>query len=270
MTDKQATIFGTKVPTVHLPDDIVECADGSECRYGDALADCRGELHSSEEARHDADVAIVTEVLDGYAEWAEEYCTGNSDYPDCYAYVVQERRHDWDGRVKEWIEGEYGDIAGYTPFEGYIDEVVAKVCDELDAGFDCEPEYTRDSYGAYSGSGCCLDSFDIGEHEDQVDINGCDELKALHDDGRLDDILDDYNGETYVSRSRRRVKNEETGYYECVGRETYMPYEHDAKHPCFCIYTNISGQWYWVVDAERMAELVCAAILECNGYADED
>jgi hypothetical protein len=60
----------------------------------------------------------------------------------------------------------------------------------------------------------------------------------------------------YVSRNRRREKNEKTGYYECVGRETYMPYDHCADHPCFEVMTNPGGQWHYVVSADDMRGLV--------------
>jgi len=170
--------------------------------------------------------------------------------------------------VREWIENKYGDFFGGTSFDDCIEEIVAMVCEELDGDSDCEPEYTRSDYDAYSGKGCCLDSFSIGEHEDQIEINGHDVLRVLHERGDLDDVLDDVNCGVCVNRNCQREKNEETGYYENVGRETYMPYEHNREYPTLLIYTNVSGQWRFVVPADRMEELVCAALLEYHGYAE--
>jgi hypothetical protein len=265
-TEKQMMTDGTLVPTVRLADDIVECVDGSECRHGDTYYDCEGEAHNSDEDKHDRDVEVVSDILDAHGKWAEEYCTENTDYADGYSHIVDEGRHNWtgcDGPVHEWVEDEYRDI---VDFDDCIKEIVEKVCEELDGNFDCEAEYTRSDYDAYSGPGCCLGSFDIGEHEEQIDINENDVLRVLHEEGGLDDVLDDVNCDVYVNRDRRREKNEETGRYEYVGRKTYMPYDHHREHPDLLIYINISGQWQFVVDADRMGELVCEALLEYHGY----
>jgi len=268
MSEMQMTLDGALVPTAPHVDDIVVCVDGSECRHGDALFDCEGGAHRTDEDRHDRDVQVVSDFLDEVGKWAEDYCTGNSDYPDAYSCLINEGCHDWDDDVREWIENEYGDECGHTNFDDYIEEIVEKVCEELDGEFDCEAEYNSNEYAAYSGSGCCLGSFDIGEHEEQIEINGHDVLRVLHERGDLDDVLDDVNCDVYINRDRRREKNEETGYYEPVGRETYMPYEHNREHPDLLIYVNISGQWQWVVPADRMEELVCEALLDYHGYTE--
>jgi hypothetical protein len=44
-----------------------------------------------------------------------------------------------------------------------------------------------------------------------------------------------------------------------------MPYEHDREHPDLLIYVDVSGQWQFVVPADRMNELVGDALLECYG-----
>jgi hypothetical protein len=271
MTDKQATIFGTKEPVAPHPSDVVECSDGTECSRLEALVDCRGGYHRTEEDRHEADVAIVTEVLDAEAKWCEDYCTENEDYADGYFCIVSEGSHRWDDPVKEWVEDNVDELIGPADFDNCdypVDELVAIICDELDAGYDCEVKYNCDSYGRYYGPGCCLDGFKIEEYETQVDINGRPELEVLHDAGRLDDVLDDVNCDLYISRSCRREKNEETGHYENVGRKTYMPYERDYEYPHFLGYVSISGGWDFVVPNERMEELLCKAIVKWAGYDD--
>jgi hypothetical protein len=271
MPELQATIFGDLVPTCAHPNDTVECSDGTDCLLRDAFVDCRGEYHSDETDQHDANVAIVTDVLDGVGKWAEEYCTENTDYVDGYFCLVDEMSHDWPERIEEWFSDLCYNGEGYEDYEDdneFLAELVAAVCEAIDVGFDCEPEYDANEYACYSGPGCCLWSFDIGEHEEQVDISYYDELQALHDAGELDDVLDDVNCDVCVSRRRRREKNEKTGNYEPVGRETYMPYDHDADHPTFEVYTNPGGQWRFVISAERMGELVQEAIATLNGCGE--
>jgi hypothetical protein len=262
-TEKQMLTDGSFVPTRPHNDDVVVCVDGSECRHGDAYFDCKGEAHRNEEDKRERDVEIVSDFLDECGKWAEAYCTENEDYADGYSCIVDEDHHGWATRVREWIEDEYRDIAD---FDDYIEDVVAKVCEELDGSSECDLEFGHNEYAAYSGSGCCLGSFAIGEHEEQIEINEHDVLRVLHEEGGLDDVLDDVNCDVYVSRNHRREKNEETGYYENVGRETYMPYEHRSEHPDLLIYIGISGQWQFVVPADRMEELACEALLEYHGY----
>jgi len=264
--ERQMMLDGSLVPTAPHNDDVVVCSDDSECRHGDAIFDCAGGAHRNEEDRHDREVTIVSDLLDTFGKWAEEYCTENTDYADGYDCIISENQHEWIAHVREWIENEHGDIYGHTDFDDYVEEIVEKVCDGLDDSSDYEPEYAYSDYSAYSGDGCCLGSFGIGEFEDQIEINGQDVLAALHERGDLDDVLDDVNCDVYVNRRRQREKNEETGRYEYVGRETYMPYEHNSEHPDLLIYTNISGQWQFVVPADRMEELVCDALLSYNGY----
>jgi hypothetical protein len=271
MTEKQATIFGTNEPVATHRDDVVECSDGSNCSRKEAFADCRGEYHCTEQERRDADVLIVEDVLDGVVKWAEGYCTENSDYADGYFCCVSETSHEWSGPIEEWVEYGAEDILGHVDLadtDGLVDSVVSYISENLDAGFDCEPEYNHTDYSNYSGDGCCLWGFKIEEHEEQVDISCFDELKDLHDQRRLDDVLDGVNCDAYVNRNRRREKNEETGYYENVGRKTYMPYDRDDENPTFEVCFTIRGGWDFVVSAERMTELVGNALLDYHGYAD--
>jgi hypothetical protein len=268
MTEKQATIFGALEPVAPHRDDVVECSDGSDCSREEALADCRGEYHRTDEERHDADVTIVEEVLDEAVKWADDYCTGNSDYPDGYFGIVDELSHEWPDRVEEWVRNEWGDYYGRTELDDCIGEVVKMVCAELDADFHCEPEYNGSDYSGYSGDGCCLWGFKIEENEEQIGVLDSPELSVLHEQRRLDDVLDSVNCDAYVSRSQRREKNEETGYYENVGRQTYMPYPHNEEYPTFEIYHGVSGGWDFVVSAEDMNRLLSNAILEYHGYAE--
>ncbi len=274
MTIERQKTFGDTVgmaqdvPTQSHRDDWVECSDGSVRRNEDVLRDCRDNAHGSEEAQHEADVEIVTEVLNAVNEQVTEYCTENSDYADAYSHIISEVSHEWPDRVKDWVKNNYHDRMGYGRFDDCLDKLVDAMCEHLDGAWDCEAEYSANEYADYSGPGGCLWGTDIGEEEEQIDISCFDELQELHNQGRLDDVLDDVNCDAYVSRSKRRVKNEETGYYEEVGRKTYLSGINPDVCPCLMIYHSPGGRWDWIVSVDRMDELVALAIIDLVRKAD--
>jgi len=250
------------VPVGPHHDDVIVCSNGAECSRSEAFYDCRNNPHFTEKDRLDADVAIVTDILDGADQWVCDYCTGNVDYADGYDCIVSERRHNWPDRIEEWLRANYGDIYGHTDFDDRMQDVVEFICDRLEDHDYFEPIYGANDYAAYSGEGLCLDSFGIREIEEQTDISAFSELQILHDSKKLDDILDYYKGDAYIDRSKRRVKNEETGYYEYIGRETYDPYNSDC--PSITTYHNPGGQWHFIVPMDCMKDIVMDALLENN------
>lgn len=262
--DKQRNLFTNELePVAKHRGDIVECSDGTTQSILDAFEDIEGVYHSCEDDRLEREVEIVQDVLTKVVEWNEEYATSHTDFVGAYAHIVDETSHDWFGIVESWVEDNYPHHKHpYTSAwdKDVIEKITEYVCENLEGSYDCEEEYCSSEYAAYSGSGCCLWGFDIGEQEEQIDISCHDELQELHNAGRLDDCLDQLEREFCISRSRRREKNEETGKYEEVGRKTYMPYPHHAKHPCFEIYTMPGGRWDFIVPVSRMKELVAEAI----------
>ena len=237
------TVVGMEpiVPCRPHCDDIVVDADGNEMRRGDAYLDCRGHAHCSEDDRDDANLTIVEEILNGVNEWVREYCTENGDYASGYDHIVQEVSHDWPGPVEEWIRDNYD----------YSDEVVSQlvdaVCDALDGSYDAEAEFNRNEYACYSGDGCCLWGTDIGEYEEQVDVNTFPEFVALAESGELVDLLERVNCDAYVSSSGLQWLKR----HLAEGRD----------YPCFYTYHCPGGRWDWVVPAGRMRELVSEAIV---------
>lgn len=285
------------VPSARLADDMVETLEGGLVRHADAVYDCQGHAHSATVDCHDADVEIVTDLLNGVEKYVCEY-TSEGDYPDAYFGCVKESGHDWSDLVKGWVNsngiewldimetayvaneldddfdledfnsnfkgGSATDVVAfssddfikefYTEPDG--DKVIEWIVGELDASFDCEPEYDRGDWGCYQGDGCCLASYPIGEYEEQIDLACYPELQSLHDKGLLDEVLDDVNCDLYISRNRPRVKNEETGHYEYKGKETY---DNGHGHPCLLGYCEPAGQWHFVVESDRMFELLAEA-----------
>lgn len=226
MSEQQRTIPGLGleplVPVGPHRDDIVLCSDGSERPILEAFQDVKGEWHSSEEDRHDAEVEIVSDVLQSVTKWAEQYCTENTDFADGYIHIVDEVSHEWPTRIRKWLED--------NDYE-YTDETVDKLCEQIDI-YDVEPVYSRCEYSCHDGSGCNLWGTDIGEHEEQIDISCHDDLAALNDEGRLNDLLDHASGDFCVGSSR------------------------NLKHGTFEIYTMPGGRWDFVVPASRMEDLL--------------
>jgi len=192
----------------------------------------------------------LNDYLDSVGEWAEDYVFDNSDYADSYYTLVCEDQIIWRDRIEEWVCEEYPHLSK---------EFARRVWENCDPGYDSEAETHRCEYAGYSGKGCCIGSFAIGEYHDQYDFSGDTVLDELHDSGELDDYLDHYNGDVYVNRDRRREKNEETGRWEYVGRKTYGP---DRPHATLDLITHVGGQVRFVISEERMRELITETILQ--------
>jgi len=259
MTEMQATFGETVmmspfVPVRAHPDDQVVCSDGNTISHCEVCYDCRGGAHSNDQDCHDANVTIVTDILNEEDEWTCEYCTENEDFADPYFCIVDETKSEHADIVERWLEDNWGN------YLSSMEELVDAVVDGIDGSFHCcEAVYQRSDYGCYAGDGCCLFSTTIDEYENQVDFERRPALQELHDKGVLDDILDDVNSDAYVCRSRRREKNEETGMYEYVGRETYDP--HGSDYPSLMLYHNPGGCWHLIVNADTMKEVIIEAII---------
>jgi len=268
--DKQKT-FGeivgmeAEVPVGKHCTDTVTCSDGTVMLESDAFEDCEGNYHSDAEDRHEREVTIVTEFLDGVDKWVTEYAQENEDWTSSYDHIVFEVLHDGNRSVEEWVR-ENSDHGRWNATCRYNDDTVKRitklVCENLDYTSACEAEFNHDEYADYPGPGCCLWGTDIGEQEKQIEVNNHECLSALHACDRLDDVLDDVYCDVYVRRSKNRVKNEKTGCYEEVGRKTYKSGRTPDKLPTFYTSHTVSGRWDWVVSADRMNELVTEAIIE--------
>jgi hypothetical protein len=264
-TDMQNTIFGELVPTIPHATSPIDCSDETVCEHRDVHYDVAGGAHSNADDRFDANVALVREILQATEEWSNEYHTENSDHADGYACIINEGKHDWPNKVEEWANNafeEFVDGEWVNEHAGCMDKLVEHIVEGID---DFDPEYESSGFSCYNGEGLCLDSFEVGECEEQIDINQYPVLKALHELRELDDVLDELDGDFCINRDAKRVKNEETGHYEHQGRKTYMPYEHNVDYPTFEIYTMPGGQWYFVVSAESMNELVEEFLEDSDG-----
>jgi len=243
--EKQFMLDGTLVPVGPHRDDRVVCSDGTECARHEALADVNGGLHYYDEDRREANQDIVNELIDACCAGADEY-TEHEDYGNGYAHCVRECHHNWADRIDEWLDGQCVD------YSGDVRKAMVESIGQLAYDFDeFEAIHCRNEYADYSGEGCCLDSMEIGEIEEQVDIDGVPAFVELHEAGELEGHLEDYNGDAclycndrYDAASGRRVK---TGY---------------VSGNCFSFHTMPGGQWHYVVSKETMDSYLTKAIVE--------
>jgi len=262
MTKEQQMTFAGNLIDVQrfLPGQMVLTEDTqNEIEYSKAFTDANGLPFEFEANRDESDVAIVRDELNGAEEWVKEYVTENSDYADGYHHIVHETRQEWNGIVEDYLDTEFGNADDF-------DKLVEYVVDNLDDD-DYEAEYNSSDYGKYNGDGCSLWGFKIEEYEEQIDVTCFDGIHELHNQGRLDDVLDQLDREFCIHRSRRREKNKETGHYEPVGRATYGA---DSEYPTFEIYTYPGGGWDFVVSKERMDELVAEYISTRTLWTEHD
>lgn len=257
-----------RVAPARLPSDLMECSDGVSRSHSIVNYDVGGNAHADHETAHESSVQIVTDFLDEYAKGQTAYYTENEDYPAGYSHIVDEMKHGWKDTVIEWVEAELDEehekllpdlIVSWKELKKLAEKVGERVWEELDAS-ECELEYTPHDYACYNGNGCCLYSDSLGEVEDEIPFDYAEVLAKAHEQGILDDILDDVNADCVVDRNRRREKNEETGRYEFVGRETYRMYQEEPYG--ITIYHCPGGQWQFIVPQERMRELIVEAIKE--------
>lgn len=249
------------VPVSPHVDDIVVTEDGIYAARCDSYADCRGNYHSSDDDRNEADVEIVTEILNNRDEWIREYTTGNDDYADMYAHVMCEDRASVAHHIREWFDdGDIVDMVDGLINDGHIElpddtdswDYAEELVDSLsmnqlsDAMIDdCIDmmgyEYEGSEYAAYFGEGICLGSFAIDEYENQIDLTLSDELLELHDQGKLADIVACVDCECHVNMDG---------------------YSKDAKYPCIYTYHYPGGQWQFIVDYETAYDIAIEKLLD--------
>lgn len=239
------------VPVGPHYDDHVECSDGNTICHGEVFYDCRNNPHSNPNDQHEANITIVEEILTAEDVWVTEYCTENDDYANGYAHLLNEDSIRSKDCVEDWVAENYD-------YESETANLVAEqVWEDLKGSFDVEPEYDANEYSCYTGEGCCLASYEIGEYENQVDFDRHPELQRLHDCDELDNVLDSVNCDVSVYRFKSREFID--GQFKYVGRETYKGFN-GSDH--VMTYHSPGGQWHWVVSADRMHEAVEDAIIE--------
>lgn len=242
------------VPSAELPDDFIVSEDGKGMLRKDGFVDCAGKVWSNDDLRKESNVRIVEELLNTAYMFEEIYCTSNSDYANHFwcilddPYMIAENFADYfDGfEFDKFVEYHFG--VGRSVNK---DKVFRRFYDEI-TDF-AEPVYDPSDYSGYSGEGVCIGSFGIGEVETCLDFCNFPALARLHESDELDDVLDEVNSDAYVWRSKARVRNEKSGGYDYVGRQTYKRQPGITHLDISC---HINGQWHFVVSEVCIKDLL--------------
>ena len=253
--ERQIMLDGTIVPVGPHRDDIIETEDGEFIRYGDIeYEDCKGRVFSNEEDKDESNADIVAGILDSHSEWLDEYLA-SEDYGGEYAYLACEDKCRWKDQIGRWLDDNYSDRPKRHSYSRYLDRplfdgdvrdaIIDGMIDKLD-DYEIECSYSLNEYACFSGNGCCVDSFPIGEHEDQIDVNSIPEFADLAGRGELLDALGRYNGDLYLN-------------YE--GRDL------SGDYPCFYAYTS-GGVWHYYFSDDSMERALCAAMIDHCERAD--
>jgi len=205
----------------------------------------------------------VVEALQRWQDDAEAY-TENEDYASAYYYIVDETSYDWPARIHEWLTTEYGDYLGHTDWGAETDRKLAShMAESLDSS-DCEAKYGHNEYAAYSGPGCQLCGFDIGEIEEQINILVDDVLRDLWEAGDLELVLTDVdNRREFCMRGHDHWNPESKRWVHQWWFDPQTPF------PTFLIYCLPGGRWDFVVPDSTMKEKLAEAICDLCREADD-
>lgn len=218
--------------------------------------DIAGNPVESEDAVFEANAEIVKKILDADCKWYEDYAK-TDDYGGDYAYLAAESgRTDWHDEVSEWVESNYSNYDGFDDWSG---EMIRAIIDGVDLRNDCEAIYWPSDYSMYSGDGICVDSWQLGELENQIDVSYHAELEALHDRGELEAILDHIEGDGdwgLINHARWDSKK---------GRRDGINY---VSHNCIDMYVSPGGQWCFVIPEGKLEELAEEFLTDRNGSDD--
>jgi len=211
----------------HL-DDMVICENMGEWkRRGDCLEAADGSHWNDDEDLEDCNEHLVREYLEGVIEWSDEY-RASEDCGDGYAYLIGENRERMEENVNEWLED------NVENYEGCPDLIFDDIIDELFdlAEFDC-------SRGCFSSPkhDVNFESFDVGEVEEQIDIDQIPLLKVLHDRGALEGILEEVASDCGLYRWNRD------------------PYIEGDEHPTITLMNNTDLWYHFGCSGETLLEV---------------
>ena len=225
----QKMFAGTLEPIAPHPEDMVDCEDTGVCkRRTDCLESVDGKFWEYSEERYDHELCLVRGHLNGVVEWSDEYHASDGCVGE-YAYMV------WDN-----TEGITNNVRGALEemeCSGLNDELIYDIVEALAGHVEHDASH---GMTAWSGLDVIFDSFDIGEVEEQIDINEIDILRDLHARGDLEEILEDVSNEFCLYRFTHAIY--EDGKF--TGRYKYEPYIQGDTYPTVTL-TNDTALWYF-------------------------
>lgn len=227
------------VPVGPHRNDIVFCEDtnvyNERCNVYTAVD---GTCFEDDAERREHDKDLVRAVLDDHEKWAQDYLESD-DYGNDYAYLAMETSHDWPGYIEEYCL-ENGISCALVPY-------IAECIDDS----DIECQMNRNHYAGYSGDGMCLFSFDVEEHEDQIEVDNNPVLKALHDRDELEGILVELDRKYCFHYSNHWDQDKQQRIFDKI-----------VNNGTFLMYHSVSVVWHYYVSRnifdERVTQAICA------------
>lgn len=221
------------LPIADHPGDIVYREDTEDtARAADSVRGTDGLWYSDQEAADEHDEERWEALWEAFEieseKWNDEYVESD-DYGAEYAYLMSENPIYVSKRIVEWIREMWP--VSKTTAERIVDEVFDDIVDSADAT-------TANEYSS-TPSGLYLDSFAVGETEDQVEwsrfVEWCEEHAP-------EDIRGDAPPMSFVNS-------------QCY----HANMKSDDRYPCFYLYHNTGIRWDYVCPDEVAAELILNA-----------
>ena len=223
----------TTLPIADHPDDLVYLEDTeTEARKGDSFRNSQGLWYSSAEAAAVQDAETWEDIKNAFFEASEECIDDyvkSEDYGSEFAYLLSESSHRSEEKIAIWLDEQ-------TQCRKRISEIVAGVCvdnviERAEAETCCEYSSCLRSDGLY------LDSFSVGEYEDQIEWSRFVEWCESYENGIVPPM------EWFIGQQ-----------YEFRGLS-------DGKYPTFYHYVNTGIRWdYFINDNQTMATIILESL----------
>ena len=226
------------VPVATLPDDLVACEDTNDLlRYADCLFAGDGKAFSEEEDRDDYDKDALRTLFKAIEQQVMKY-NESGDGADAYAHLVTEDDAHMRGNVEEWVTDNWGNSDDWS--ERMIDDFCEALADQMEFSV---------SHGCFGSSGLdvTFDSFGLDEAEEQIDLSCYDSLADLHDQGRLEGLLEEIDREFCFYRTGK--------WDEATGRYDRGPFVSPGKYPCITVYVYLDMVHHFGCSDETMKEV---------------
>ena len=242
--DQQHT-FGEKVglpptlPPAHLPCDNVKChLTGETLDRCDSFRSHDGKCFSDDEDRKEYDLGALREFFDEVLEWSTLHHESD-DVAESYAHCAGESDQ-MNDNIEIWLNEEYE----IEPTYKLIQDMSYTLIKQMDV--EIVPEYRN------SHLDVVFDCFECGEVEEQVDIDR-EPLRAMHENGTLNDLLDELDRDYCFFRYRTWNPETKTWVQGNIVRS--------EKHPTITLYHCVGVWYYFGCSADTARE----AYEECIG-----
>jgi hypothetical protein len=213
------------LPTASHPSNEYLCEDTGEYRLRDeVLFSYDGKAWSDSEERYDYEATALVELAETLLEWVDDY-VDHDDSISAAVYPAFGFDQTWREYIADYYRDDCDDCTGHTDAE------FETICDTLRDGADAMMEIN-----GYSTFDYDLTSYDVGEINEQIDINDHPILKALHERGDLEGILDSTEcGHEFVSFQGKFVSG--------------------GKYPCLDLMLASDKTYWWGYSHEEMEEV---------------